>query len=285
MAGSEPGSRDELLILQSTLRDEGKNVSLSKLCQWFGIPRSNIYYRPKAPKARAMDKNLTLRIREIIEDYPAYGVRRIHAVVRNWDGLKVDRKKVHRIIKLNGWQKTEKPRGMRPRVQGRRHVTFRSVQLWAIDTTSIFCGKTAVIDCFDREIVGWRLSSSGKAKVAAATLEDGLRPRGLIWKRHVSLTLRRDNGLVFGAKDFVAVARRHNLEQQYITPYSPEQNGMIERFFRSLKEVCIWLNRFRSKDAAFQAIADWMDFYKEMRMHSALGYKSPRQYREQTLVA
>ncbi|MDQ3231434.1 MAG: IS3 family transposase [Pseudobdellovibrionaceae bacterium] len=266
-------------------------MSLSKLCQWFDIPRSNIYYRPKAPKVPTMDKDLTIRIREIIDDFPAYGVRRIHAVVRNWDGLKVNRKKVHRIVKLNGWQKTEKPRGMRPRVQGRRHLAFRSDQLWAIDTTSIFCGKegwcylTAVIDCFDREIVGWRLSSSGKAKVAAAALEDSLRARGLIWNHKVQLTLRSDNGLVFGARDFVAVAQRHGIEQQYITPYSPEQNGMIERFFRSLKEECIWLNRFKSKDTAFQAIADWMDFYNGMRMHSALGYKSPRQYREESLAA
>lgn len=41
-----------------------------------------------------------------------------------WDGLKVNRKNVHRILKLNGWQKTEKPRGMRPRVQG--DATWRS---------------------------------------------------------------------------------------------------------------------------------------------------------------
>lgn len=125
----------------------------------------------------------------------------ILAVVRNWDGLEVNRKKVHRIVKLNGWQKIDKPRGMRPRVQGRRYLAFRSDQLWAIDTTSIFCGKdgwcylTAVIDCFDREIVGWRLSSSGKAKVAAAALEKGLRARGVISNPKVHLPLRSDNGL------------------------------------------------------------------------------------------
>ncbi len=148
-----------------------------------------------------MDHDLVLCIRRIIEEFPTYGVRRIHAVLKFRDGLKVNRKKVHRIIKLNGWQKTEKPRGMRPRVHGRRHLTFRPDQLWAIDTTSIFCGKdgscylTAVIDCFDREIVGWRLSNSGKAKVAAAALEDGLRARGLIWAPKVELTLRSDNVL------------------------------------------------------------------------------------------
>ena len=93
------------------------------------------------------------------------------------------------------------------------------------------------------------------------------------------LTLRSDNGLVFGAKAFVNVANRYGLVQEYITPYSPEQNGMIERFFRSLKEECIWLRRFKNRDDAFRVIADWIDFYNCERVHSALGYKAPREYR------
>jgi len=59
---------------------------------------------------------------------------------------------------------------------------------------------------------------------------------------------RSDNGLVFGAKVFVKVVRRYGLDQEYITPYSPEQNGMIERFFRTLKEECLWHHRFQSRD-------------------------------------
>ena len=103
------------------------------------------------------------------------------------------------------------------------------------------------------------LSRSGKACVAAAALEDGLRARGITCQRR-GLTLRSDNGLVFGAKAFVAVARRYAIKQEYITPYSPEQNGMIERFFRSLKEECIWLHRFKDRDEAFRIITDWIDF-------------------------
>src|SRR5262249_51197674 len=48
----------------------------------------------------------------------------------------------------------------------------------------------------------------------------------------VPLTLRSDNGLLFGAKVFVNVVCRYGLDQEYITPYSPEQNRMMERFFR-----------------------------------------------------
>ena len=47
---------------------------------------------------------------------------------------------------------------------------------WAVDATHVFCGSdgwchlTAIIDCWDRNIVGWRLSKTGVAKIAAATL-------------------------------------------------------------------------------------------------------------------
>ncbi len=94
------------------------------------------------------------------------------------------------------------------------------------------------------------------------------------------LTLRSDNGLVFGAKPFVDVVRRYGLEQEYITPYTPEQNGMIERFFGSLKAECVWLHRFRDRDHAFDVISRWIDRYHDERPHQALGYLTPSEYRE-----
>ena len=84
----------------------------------------------------------------------------------------------------------------------------------------------------------------------------------------------------FGAKPFVKVVRRYGLDQEYITPYTPEQNGMIERFFGSLKSECVWLHRFRDRDHAFREIATWIDHYHDERPHSALGYLTPKAYRE-----
>ena len=40
-------------------------------------------------------------------------------------------------------------------------------------------------------------------------------------------------------KAFVRLTRRYRVSQEYIAPYSPEQNGMIERFFKTLKEECV----------------------------------------------
>ena len=97
---------------------------------------------------------------------------------------------------------------------------------------------------------------------------------------HAPLVLRSDNGLVFGAKPIVAVVRRYGLGQEYITPYTPEQNGMIERFFLTLKQECVWLHRFEDRDHAFRLVADWLDRYDADRPHSALGSLTPKEYRE-----
>src|SRR5262245_17534473 len=65
--------------------------------------------------------------------------------------------------------------------------------------------------------------------------------------------------------------------------YTPEQNGMIERFFRSLKEECVWLRSFRSFREAQREIRWWIAWYNEGRPHQALGYLSPKQFRAQQL--
>ena len=93
------------------------------------------------------------------------------------------------------------------------------------------------------------------------------------------MTLRSDNGLVFGAKSFTQLSRRYNVMQEYITPYTPEQNGMIERFFRTAKEELFWHYNLRDTDEAFRRFAEWVDYYHDDRPHSALGYQTPSEFR------
>jgi putative transposase len=280
-------------MMQSEMKAEGKEVSIKKLCKWFAVPRSSVYYRSSKTGPRAskpLDRVLTETIREVLETNPTYGVRRITAMVKRKLQRAINRKAVHRIIKSNGWQVRKKSSGFKKRANGMRSQADNSNERWAIDASSIFCGMdgwcplTAIIDCCDRCIVGWRLSRNGVSKNAAATLEDALYAR----KEEIisgELMLRSDNGLIFGAKPFLAVTKEHGVKQEYITPYTPEQNGMIERFFRSIKEECIWQHRFKNRDEAFMAIASWMDKYHEERPHSALGYLTPNEFRRKVKAA
>ena len=69
------------------------------------------------------------------------------------------------------------------------------------------------------------------------------------------------------SRRFRAVCRDFRLRQECITPYAPEQNGMIERFFRSLKEECVSQHLFPSFAAARRDIAAWIRWYSEARPH------------------
>ena len=138
------------------MREEGKIVSVAQLCRWFGVPRSTFYYRPPAdavPKPPMVDRALETKIREIIDEEPAVGLRMITARIRRAAEEPVNKKKIHRIIKLNQWQCQRRPQGHRPRAHGWVSRASQPNERWAIDTTHLFCGRdgwchlTAIIDC------------------------------------------------------------------------------------------------------------------------------------------
>ncbi|WP_394426477.1 integrase core domain-containing protein [Vreelandella stevensii] len=75
---------------------------------------------------------------------------------------------------------------------------------------------------------------------------------------------------------YTSTVRAYGLNQEFTTPYTPEQNGLMERFFCSLKEECIWLHRFESPGQARALIGRWIQCYNEERPHQSLGYVTPR---------
>lgn len=210
--------------------------------------------------------------------------------MRFYDGLLVNRKAVYRILRIKGWFCHERRHTPRPRVRGLRSRAERSNERWAMDLTHIYCGEdgwghlAAVIDCHDREIVGYEFSLRGRAKEAERTLEEACLYRfGTLRPSGETPVVRSDNGLVFQSRRFRAALRDYRLRQEFITPYTPEQNGMIERFFRSLKEECVWQHLFADFEEARRAVRDWISWYNEERPHQSLGYRSPAQYRAQQL--
>ncbi|WP_158542711.1 integrase core domain-containing protein [Lujinxingia litoralis] len=90
--------------------------------------------------------------------------------------------------------------------------------------------------------------------------------------------LRSDNGNVFTSKSFIGSCKQYGLTQEFITLYTPQQNGLIERFFRSLKEECIWMTNFKTFAQARDAIESCGEFHNTERPHQVFGYKSPAEY-------
>lgn len=94
-----------------------------------------------------------------------------------------------------------------------------------------------------------------------------------------SVELRTDNGSQFGAWSFVGEAKRLGLVPTKTYYQNPEGNGVVERFFRTLKEECVWQYHFRPFAEAEKTITAWIAFYNTQRMHSQLGYLSPHKWR------
>ena len=258
------------------MAEDGDKVSVCQFCRWFAVPRRTVYYKA-VKQAPRVNELLAARIKALIEAEPYAGYRTIAHL------LGLNRNTVQRINRLKGWQVRTRPIGFRPRARSMPSVASRPNERWSTDMTRVWCGQqdrwvalTAVMDCHTREILGWRLTRSGNAKAAEATLEDALIGRfGSLARLAQPLTLRSDNGLVFTSRRFTVTVRRYGVEQEFIQPHTPQQNGMIERLFRTMKEQCIWLTRFESLDEAKSVIGRWVDWYNHQRPHQALKMKTP----------
>ena len=116
-------------------------------------------------------------------------------------------------------------------------------------------------------------------KPSGALAEACLARFGTLRPEALTPLIRRDNRLLFQSRRFRAACRAYRLRQEFITPYTPAQNGLVERCFRSLKEECVWRHNFGTFTEARAAITKWNECYNAGRPRQALGYRSPRQFR------
>lgn len=265
-----------------------RGASQRRVCGLLRVPRSSmVKSRPtSSERGPVLDEVLAQRVHRLITAYPTYGYRRIWALLRFREKLEVNRKAVYRILKVKRWFVNQRSTSPRPRAQKRRSQTHLPDQRWAMDLTHINCGDdgwghlVAVIDCCDRELVGYEFALRGRAREAERAIEQACINRfGTLRPVGPTPIVRSDNGLVFQSERFRRACREYRLTQEFITPYTPEQNGLVERFFRSLKEECVWQHSFQNFDEARRAVARWIDWYNQERPHQSLGYQSPAEFR------
>ena len=132
--------------------------------------------------------------------------------------------------------------------------------------------------------MGYEFALRGRAKEAERALEEACIARfGTLRPERETPVVRSDNGFIFQSRRFRAALRDYRLRQEFITPYTPEQNGIVERFFRSLKEECVRQHVFQNFEHARREICDWICWYNVERTHQSIGYLSPAEHRAQQL--
>jgi transposase InsO family protein len=85
-----------------------------------------------------------------------------------------------------------------------------------------------------------------------------------------------DNGPHFIAKDLKEFIRICGMTHVRTSAYYPQSNGKIERWHRTIKGDCIRTQTPLTLEAVWRIVAGYVDYYDCVRLHSAIGYITPK---------
>ena len=110
--------------------------------------------------------------------------------------------------------------------------------------------------------------------------------RMAIWQRrpHPGLIVHSDRGSQYASKAYRRLLKQHGFIGSMSRKGDCWDNSVAESFFASLKKERVQWNCYQTRYEAQQDILDYIAmFYNSRRLHSYLGYVSPREY-ESTMV-
>jgi len=245
-------------------------------------PRSTQRYACTRALAKVQEEDrLVNRIHELVRAHPRRGYRLIWGMLR-LEGWRVNRKRVHRLWKREGFRvpkKQHKKRHCGSSADGivRRRAEHKNhVWCWDFIHDSDERGRPlkwlSLVDEFTRECLALEVARSITASDAIDVLAEVMRTRGM--PEH----LRSDNGPEFVAaaiKSYLACAGAGTL---YVKKGSPWENGYAESFHSRLRDELLNAEEFVDVRDAGGHAARWKSEYNERRPHSSLGYVPPAIY-------
>jgi putative transposase len=96
--------------------------------------------------------------------------------------------------------------------------------------------------------------------------------------RGQGVSLMSDHGCQPTSTAFTQACGLLGIHQAFTSYNNPKGNADTERVMRTLKEECLWLREWTCPFALVSSLEAWFDYYNERYLHSALGYKPPRQF-------
>ncbi|WP_311181435.1 IS3 family transposase [Escherichia coli] len=239
------------------------------------------------------DTDVLLRIHHVIGELPTYGYRRVWALLRRQaelDGMPaINAKRVYRIMRQNALLLERKP-AVPPskRAHTGKVAVKESNQQWCSDGFEFRCNNgeklrvTFALDCCDREALHWAVTTGG---FDSETVQDVM--LGAVERRFGSelptspVEWLTDNGSCYRANETRQFARMLGLEPKNTAVRSPESNGIAESFVKTIKRDYISIMPKPDGLTAAKNLAEAFEHYNEWHPHSALGYRSPREYLRQ----
>jgi putative transposase len=260
-------------------------ISTCCLVGWIGIGRGK-YYQWSERYGKANEHNALIprdfwlfdwereAIIAYFKEHPEEGYRRLAYMMMDEDVVSASPSSVYRVLLKAGllrrWngKPSKKGTGFVQPLKPHEHWHIDVSHLNLLGTFYYFCGQ---LDGFSRYIVNWDIRISmteGDVEI-------------ILFKAHEKYPNAKpriisDNGPQFIAKDFKEFIRICGMTHVRTSPYYPQSNGKIERWHKTLKQECIRPGTPLSLEDARRLVAGYVDYYNNVRLHSALGYVTPK---------
>jgi putative transposase len=265
-----------------------------------GVSESGFHaWRQRPASAHAVaDSALLKRVRTIhASSRETYGAPRVHAEL-GAGGEKHGRKRIARLMReaglvgasrrRDGVTTTRRDSDARPApdLVDRNFVASKPNELWVADITFVPTGSgflylAVVLDAWSRKIVGWSMANHLRAELVLGALEMAVgqrRPRDVI---HHSDQGSQYTSLAFGKR-----CKEAGVRPSMGSVGDAYDNAMCESFFATLECELLDRRRFASQAEARMACFSFIEgWYNPVRLHSALGYRSPVTYEATAEVA
>jgi putative transposase len=214
------------------------------------------------------------RICAFARAHPLEGYRRLTFMMLDADQVACSPASVYRVLKNAGLLAgpsptiTKKGTGFVQPLQPHEH--------WHVDVSYLNIAGTfyflcSVLDGYSRFIVHWEIRDKMEESDVQTIIQRAREAFPNARPRIIS-----DNGPQFIAKDFKEFIRVTGMTHVKTSAYYPQSNGKLERWHKTVKGECIRVRVPLSLDDARRLVADYVAYYNTVRLHSAIGYVTPK---------
>ena len=259
---------------------------------WYENPTLKKGKRGRKPKHT--DKEVLLEIKDEIQNskFNSEGYMKVKKrMERKLSSLIVGKARVNRIMRENNLLS---PNRRSSKASKREHdgtiITDSPNLMWATDGKKFWIDGLGwhwffgVIDHFNDEIISWHIAKKGNRFAAMEPIRAAVRKTlGSTQKdvcKDINLQLRSDHGSQYDSADFMNEMKFLGIEMSKAFVRSPQCNGIIERFHRTLEEQVLQVEVFSSFEKAYNSINEFINNYNKEWILHRLDYCSPVEYRE-----
>jgi putative transposase len=279
---------------------EKARTPISMACRLLGVSRSGYYeWAANVPSTRAReDAELVERILAIHgANRGVYGSPRIHAELAMAHGVRVGRKRVERLMR------EAKISAMVRRKRGRTTISVPGVRvaddlverqfrpsapnvLWVADVTYLKTWEgwlylAAVQDAYSRAIVGWSMAEHMRAELVVDALQMAVNRR----RPEPGLIHHSDQGSQYVSLAFGQAAGAAGIARSMGSKGDAYDNAVAESLFATLKKELVNRQSWPTRRELTSEVCEYIEgFYNRTRRHSTLGYLSPADYENRTLI-